>query len=258
MVVCVLVCRFSEDCSQHSRVSAELGEDAECAEVRDALNFALLQLQRYFRLLRSRTQQQQQQQQQEQGDSILTQPLRGLSPMTPFRDAPDRFVWRWVDVDATKDGSSIRTPRTLPARLDKEDFPLPAVIQAAHSSDNNALVQLIERGNFYISHLIYFQTNARDASWLSILQSINIYTFAVKFFSGNLIAVILLPFYANEKQIIILVIFYPLRLRRQSEIVSGAHTGLVSPHDAKHRRFLNRVYLFMQCITNNSTEQKAM
>jgi len=132
----------------------KLGEDVECAEVRDALNFALLQLQRYFRVLRSRTQQQQQQQ---LGENILTQSLRGLSPMTPFRDTPDRFVWRWIDVDATKDGSSIRTSTTLPARLDKESFSVPAVIQAARKSDNSTLVQLIERGNFNVTYLIYFQ-----------------------------------------------------------------------------------------------------
>ena len=123
----------------------KLGDSVECAEVRDALNFALLQLQRYFRMLRNRTQHQQQQQ---HGETILTQSLRGLSPMTPFRDTPDRFVWHWVDVDATKDGSSIRTSTTLPARLDREAVSVPAIIQAARNSDNNVVVQLIDHGNF--------------------------------------------------------------------------------------------------------------
>ena len=132
----------------------KLGEDAECAEVRDALNFALLQLQRYFRMLHSRTQHHHhhQQQQQQHGESVLTQSLCGLSSMTPFRDAPDRFVWRWVDVDANRGGSSVRTAATLPAQLPAQ---LPAVIQAARNSDNNLLIQLIERGNclwhFYIT-----------------------------------------------------------------------------------------------------------
>jgi len=127
----------------------KLSDDVECAEVRDALNFALLQLQRYFRMLRSRMQQQQQQ--QEEVENIVTQSLRGLSPMTPFRDAPNQFVWRWLDVDATKDVSSIRTSTTLPARLDSEAVSVPAIIQAARNSDNNALVQLIDRGNFNVS-----------------------------------------------------------------------------------------------------------
>lgn len=135
----------------------KLSEDVECAEVRDALNFALLQLQRYFRRLHSRTQQQQ------QTDSILTQSLRGLSPMTPFRDAPDRFVWRWVEVDVNSDGGIVRTPRTLPARLDKEAVSVPAVIQAARNSDSSSLVQLIECGKsllyVYIGYLLSYVTD---------------------------------------------------------------------------------------------------
>ena len=163
--VCMFV-DFQKIAANIHEFQLKLSEDADCAEVRDALNFALLQLQRYFRLLRSRTQQQQQQQQH--GDNILTQSLHSLSSMTSFRDAPDQFVWRWIDVDAVKDGSSIRTPKTLPAPLDKETSSLPAVIRAARNSDNNALVQLIEHGNFFIIWWMYFCANVTDASLGSI------------------------------------------------------------------------------------------
>ena len=126
----------------------KLGEDIECAEVRDALNFALLQLQRYFRKLRSHAHHHHHQQQQQQhGDSILTQSLRGLSPMTPSRDAPDQFLWCWVDADANNYCSNVRASKTLPAELDREAISVPAVIRAARNSDNNSLIQLIEHGN---------------------------------------------------------------------------------------------------------------
>ena len=139
-VLCVFV-DFQKIAANIHEFQLKLSDDVECAEVRDALNFALLQLQRYFRMLHSRTQHQQQ-----HNDSILTQSLRGLSPMTPFRDAPDRFVWRWVEVDGNNDGRSVRTSRTLPVRLDKEAVSVPAVIRVARNSDNNSLVQLIEHG----------------------------------------------------------------------------------------------------------------
>lgn len=108
--------------------------------MRDALNFALLQLQRYFRMLHSRSHQQQ------HNENILTQTLRGLSPMTPFRDAPDQFMWHWLDVDANSNGHSVRSSKTLPTRLADEMVSVPAVIQVARSGDNHSLVQLIERG----------------------------------------------------------------------------------------------------------------
>ena len=132
----------------------KLDEDMECAGLRDALNFALLQLQRYFRMfrmLRSRTQQQQQQQ---HGESIQTLPLHGLSPVKPYRDSADQFVWRWVDVDTNNGDVTARTSATLPARLDRDSVSLPAMIQAARNSDNGLLVQLIERGNLHVAYVI--------------------------------------------------------------------------------------------------------
>ena len=137
----------------------KLDEDAECAEVRDALNYALLQLQRYFRTLRNRNVNDRSASNNSIG--LLGQSLRGLSPMTPFKDAPDMFVWRWVDVQ-----TNIRTTNsrmvgmtTLPARLDKEVGSVPPVIRATRQSDNTLLSQLFDRGmkmliicSWFVSH----------------------------------------------------------------------------------------------------------
>ena len=152
----------------------------ECAEVRDALNFALLQLQRYFRMLHSRTQQQQQQHQQQQqyGETVLTQSLRGLSPLTPFKDSQDRFVWHWVVVDANSDGSIVKTSTTLPARLDRDAISVPAVIRAARNSDNSRLVQLIEHGSsfwyFVVSKWICFLSDVTGDCLSAMLVDVSV------------------------------------------------------------------------------------
>jgi len=130
----------------------KLDEDAECAEVRDALNYALLQLQRYFRMLRNRNVHQSSLVHPDRsvtngsnGLSLLGQSLRGLSPMTPFKDAPDKFVWRWVDLQSNSN-TSRTAGATLPARLDKEANNVPPVLRAARQGDKTLLVQLFERG----------------------------------------------------------------------------------------------------------------
>lgn len=122
----------------------KLDEDAECAEVRDALNYTLLQLQRYSRTLRNRNSHPDRTVTNgNNGAGILGQSLRGLSPMTPFKDAPDKFVWRWIDLESNNNRTG---GATLPARLDKEANSVPTVMRAVRQSDKNLLVQLFERG----------------------------------------------------------------------------------------------------------------
>ena len=123
----------------------KLNVESECAELRDALNLALLHMQRYYRLLRQRNKAQQQD--PNGSGSILAQSLRGLSPMTPFKDAPDKFQWKWLNLD------NPRMLGTLPADLDREQFTtLPMIIQAARDGENHMLMQLIERGQSNLFH----------------------------------------------------------------------------------------------------------
>ena len=115
----------------------KLPEEPECAELRDSLNLALLHMQRYYRRLRSRMQTLDK---QNNGNHILTQSLRGLSPMTPFRDTPDKFQWKWINLDNPK------LANTLPTDYNKEFSNLPQIILSAKIGDNNLLMQYIERG----------------------------------------------------------------------------------------------------------------
>ena len=132
----------------------KLSWESECAEVRDALNLALLQMQRYYRKLRqqNKTAQQEVAHSANGNSNILSQSLRGLSPMTPFKDAPDKFQWKWIRLDSPRLGG------TLPADLDKSLLTLPMVIQAAQDGNNHMMMQLIERGKTVSKGQVFIPT----------------------------------------------------------------------------------------------------
>ena len=118
----------------------KLSEDSECAELRDALNLALLHMQKYYRTLRNRVQKLENDR-TSNGNGVLGASFRGLSPMTPFKDAPDKFQWKWINLD------TVKLSGTLPADV-KDMGVLPKVIQAAKIGDNNRLMQFIDKGKF--------------------------------------------------------------------------------------------------------------
>ena len=72
--------------------------------------------------------------------SILAQSIRGLSPMTPFKDAPDKFQWRWLNLDNPKVANQI------PADVSQDISRLPEVILAAKEGRNDRIVSIIEEG----------------------------------------------------------------------------------------------------------------
>lgn len=60
--------------------------------------------------------------------------------MTPFKDHPDKFQWKWINLESRK------VVGTLPADLNKEMSTLPVVILAAKQGDNAMLMSLLEKG----------------------------------------------------------------------------------------------------------------
>lgn len=119
----------------------KLSEDTECAELRDALNLALLHMQRYYRTLRLRSQSGDRNQNlQNSTNQNLSGSMRGRSPLTPFKDTPDKFVWKWFNIDSPK------VPGSLPVEGDKNLITLPLIIQAAKQGDLDLVEQLIDKG----------------------------------------------------------------------------------------------------------------
>ncbi|CAH1802034.1 unnamed protein product [Owenia fusiformis] len=111
----------------------KLSEDIECAELRDSLNLALLHMQKYYRSLRLRSADRDQ-------NMNLSASLRGLSPMTPFRDAPSKFQWRWMSLESQKIATG-----SLPIDGGKNLMTLPLIIQAAKEGDDELIIQLVEK-----------------------------------------------------------------------------------------------------------------
>ncbi|CAF1094290.1 unnamed protein product [Rotaria sp. Silwood1] len=71
----------------------KLPDEEASSRLRDTLLHALHFLQQYYLILQKRDKEQ--------------KPLqwtieRGLSPLTPFREAPDKFQWPWIDVESNK------------------------------------------------------------------------------------------------------------------------------------------------------------
>jgi len=102
----------------------KLSEDVECCELRDALNYTLLQLQRYYRVLRARTER------SADHEAWLT---------TSRSDAVDKFSWRWVELDANS-----RVSGTLQSSKDKPR--LPVILRTTRQGNNGFITQLLEHG----------------------------------------------------------------------------------------------------------------
>lgn len=60
--------------------------------------------------------------------------------MTPFKDAPDRFQWKWMNLDNPK------LTGTLPADIHKDVTTLPAIILAAKEGNVDHIMHLIDKG----------------------------------------------------------------------------------------------------------------
>ncbi|XP_025091161.1 inversin-A-like isoform X3 [Pomacea canaliculata] len=109
----------------------KMNEDMECAELRDTLNLALLHMQKYYRALQSRSQ-------EKSTQHTLSLSARGLSPMTPFVDAPDKFRWRWLNLDSSRFPSNMSVSESVNMSV------LPPIIEAAKKGDLTIMQDLID------------------------------------------------------------------------------------------------------------------
>lgn len=109
----------------------KLNEDAEGSELRDTLNLALLHMQKYYRKLQTRSH-------EKNAEKTLSLTARGFSPMTPFVDAPDKFQWKWVNLDNLKNLQGIMTDESMNITT------LPHIMHAVKQKDSDLLMELVQ------------------------------------------------------------------------------------------------------------------
>ena len=95
--------------------------------------------------------------------SILAQSLRGLSPMTPFKDAPDKFQWRWLNLDNPK------IAKELPADVNKDIAKLPQLIQVAKDGNDSEIMRLIDKGMMFTNHYEFMDNGLCGKFWREIV-----------------------------------------------------------------------------------------
>jgi hypothetical protein len=77
---------------------------------------------------------------QDKNLTTLSLTARGLSPMTPFVDAPDKFQWKWINLDSMKNMTGIMTEESMNITV------LPPLIDATKRGDYNFVQDLLLEG----------------------------------------------------------------------------------------------------------------
>ncbi|CAF1084458.1 unnamed protein product [Adineta ricciae] len=106
----------------------KLPDEETSSRLRDTLLHGLHFLQQYYLILQKRDKEQ--------------KPLqwtieRGLSPLTPFREAPDKFEWPWIDVESNK------VKQTLPKHSLNDFVTLSPIIMAVREGDLRYVKELL-------------------------------------------------------------------------------------------------------------------
>lgn len=113
----------------------KLPDEESSARLRDNLLHALHFLQLYYRLLQNRDR---------NTDTLQWTIDHSLSPLTPFREAPDKFEWEWLNVESQKVRQSI-------PKASLENFKsLPLIILAIKDGDLNAIKEIVQQGWFIV------------------------------------------------------------------------------------------------------------
>ncbi len=109
----------------------KLPDEEASARLRDNLLQALHLLQLYYRDLQKRD---------KESDPLQWTIDHSLSPLTPFKEAPDKFDWQWINADSTKARQSLtRTKTDLLTSL-------PSLIVAIRDGDISTVKQLVKEG----------------------------------------------------------------------------------------------------------------
>lgn len=111
----------------------KLPDEETSARLRDNLLHALHYLQLYYRVLQNRD--------RTTADTVQWTIDHSLSPLTPFREAPDKFEWDWISVDSQR----VRQSLSKAASVDNIKQ-LPPIILAIRDGDFESVKQIVKQG----------------------------------------------------------------------------------------------------------------
>lgn len=108
----------------------KLPDEEASARLRDNLLHALHSLQLYYRILQNRDR---------NTDSLQWTIDHSLSPLTPFKEAPDKFEWEWLNVESQK------VRQNLPKSSIENLKSLPSIIVAIKDGNIDKVNSLLEK-----------------------------------------------------------------------------------------------------------------
>lgn len=112
------------------------------ADLRDALNLALLYMQRYYKTLRTRSHSntispRSADHRSLSGTLLFTNSCGAISPVSPACGVPNQFEWKWVNLESPKLSASLGT---------SEFSSLSPFLQAAKTGDIEVMKELLNKG----------------------------------------------------------------------------------------------------------------
>ena len=112
----------------------KLPDEEDSARLRDNLLHALHFLQLYYRILQNRD---------KNNDPLQWNIDHSLSPLTPFKEAPDKFEWEWINADSQK----VRNFQNAKGSLDNFKV-TPQILIAIKEGDLNTVKNIVKQGKF--------------------------------------------------------------------------------------------------------------
>ncbi len=117
----------------------KLPDEESSSRLRDNLLHALHFLQLYYRILQNRD---------KNNDPLQWNIDHSLSPLTPFKEAPDKFEWEWINADSQKLRNSLSKTLTI-----ENSKTLPQIILAIKDGDLTTIKQIVKQGFFFFIFL---------------------------------------------------------------------------------------------------------
>lgn len=118
----------------------KLPDEETSSRLRDNLLHALHYLQQYYRILQVRDR-------AAVADSVQWTIDHSLSPLTPFREASDKFEWEWISVDSQK----VRQSFSLKAFSADSLKTLPNIIVAICDGDMNTIKNIVKQESISVN-----------------------------------------------------------------------------------------------------------